>query len=42
MLGGKELSFYMAKLKEKGIKFTFSEKGGRVSGHKPSWFYKDV
>lgn len=42
VLGGKELNSYMAKLKEVGIKFNFSEKGGKVSGHKPSWFYKGV
>lgn len=42
VLGGKELTSYMSELKEVGIKFTFSEKGGRVSGHKPSWFYKGV
>ncbi len=38
VVGGHELDDLMAELKGMGFKFSFSEKGGRVSKNQPAWF----
>lgn len=40
IVGGHELDELMSELKEQGFKFSFSEKGGRVSKGEPAWFLK--
>ena len=40
LLGGSELSSYIAEMQNFGIKFTYSRHGGRASGNRPAWFYQ--
>lgn len=40
VVGGKDLSLMFENISEKGIKFSFTEKGGRATGHKPAWYFK--
>ena len=38
VIGGNELKGYMNELNSKGIKFTFTPRGGKASKHMPAWY----
>lgn len=40
IIGGRELSTIVEECKKLGVSFSYSEKGGRVTNHKPSWWSK--
>jgi len=40
VLGNRDLAPFFEELKAEGIKFIFTERGGRSTGHRPAWFTK--
>lgn len=40
VIGGKELASSMEELAKHGYKFNFTPNGGKVTRHKPGWYYK--
>jgi len=42
VIGGKELSSIIRTMAEKGMNLKFTDKGGRATGHKPAWYWKEV
>jgi very-short-patch-repair endonuclease len=40
VVGGKDLAKLFKELSIKGTKFTYTEKGGKATGYKPSWYWK--
>ena len=38
LIGGRELTHVIVELRKKGVSFTYTEKGGTVSGHRPAWY----
>ena len=42
VIGGKELSPIIGAMAEKGMKLKFTDKGGKATGHKQAWYWKEV
>jgi len=38
LIGGRELTHVIVELRKEGVSFTYTEKGGTVSGHRPAWY----